>query len=79
MRWFKTKDLRSSIYAMFSVSTSTPRASDPASMDQVREAMLAVKSDTSGTRKTTAPFFWAAFQLHGDAGPLDGVPLRSAN
>lgn len=50
MRWFKTKDLRSSIYAMFSVSTSTSRAADPASMDQVREAMLALTGDDPGER-----------------------------
>ena len=30
MRWFNTKDLRSSIYAMFSVSTAAPRAPDDA-------------------------------------------------
>jgi len=50
MRWFKTKDLRSSIYAMFTVSTSTSRAPDPATMDQVREAMLALTGDDPGER-----------------------------
>ena len=50
MRWFKTKDLRSSIYAMFSVSTSTTRAPDAATMDQVREAMLALTGDDPGER-----------------------------
>lgn len=47
MRWFKTKDLRSSIYAMFSVSTATAssRADDQATMDQVREAMLAMAGE----------------------------------
>jgi hypothetical protein len=50
MRWFKTKDLRSSIYAMFTVSTSTPRVDDAASMDHVREAMLALAADDPGER-----------------------------
>lgn len=51
MRWFKTKDLRSSIYAMFSVSTAaTPRAEDPATMDQIREAMLAMAAMDHGER-----------------------------
>ena len=50
MRWFKTKDLRSSIYAMFTVSTSTPRIDDAATMDQVREAMLALAADDPGER-----------------------------
>jgi hypothetical protein len=51
MRWFKTKDLRSSIYAMFSVSTAVaPRADDPATMDQIREAMLAMAADDPGDR-----------------------------
>jgi hypothetical protein len=51
MRWFKTKDLRSSIYAMFSVSTAaTPRAEDPATMDQIREAMLAMAALDHGER-----------------------------
>lgn len=51
MRWFKTKDLRSSIYAMFSVSTAaTPPAEDPATMDQIREAMLAMAALDAGER-----------------------------
>ena len=50
MRWFKTKDLRSSIYAMFTVSTSAPRTDDAATMDQVREAMLAMTGDDPGER-----------------------------
>ena len=51
MRWFKTKDLRSSIYAMFSVTTAaTPRAEDPATMDQIREAMLAMAAVDPGER-----------------------------
>lgn len=52
MRWFKTKDLRSSIYAMFSVSTSaaSPRADDAATMDQIREAMLTLAADDAGDR-----------------------------
>lgn len=45
MRWFKTKDLRSSIYALFSVSTSSSRIDDAATMDQIREAMLEMTGD----------------------------------
>ncbi len=50
MRWFKTKDLRSSIYALFTVSTSSPRTDDAATMDHVREAMLAMTGDDHGER-----------------------------
>ncbi|MBC5783535.1 hypothetical protein H8N03_11315 [Ramlibacter sp. USB13] len=50
MRWFKTKDLRSSIYAMFSVTTRASHAEDAASMDQIREAMLALVSEDPGER-----------------------------
>ena len=50
MRWFKTKDLRSSIYAMFSVSTRATQADDAATMDQIREAMLAHCGDDPGER-----------------------------
>ena len=50
MRWFKTKDLRSSIYAMFSVSTRVSHAADAATMDQIREAMLALAGDDPGER-----------------------------
>jgi len=50
MRWFKTKDLRSSIYAMFSVSTRASHAEDAASMDQIREAMLAMVAADKGDR-----------------------------
>lgn len=50
MRWFKTRDLRSSIYAMFSVSTARPRVEDPATMDQIREAMLALTTLDAGDR-----------------------------
>jgi hypothetical protein len=50
MRWFKTKDLRSSIYALFSVSTSSSRIDDAATMDQIREAMLEMTGDEHGER-----------------------------
>ena len=50
MRWFKTKDLRSSIYAMFSVSTAKPRPEDPMTMDQIRDAMLALTAEDTGER-----------------------------
>lgn len=50
MRWFKTKDLRSSIYAMFSVSTARPRVDDAVTMDQIREAMLALVTLDPGDR-----------------------------
>jgi hypothetical protein len=42
MRWFKTTLLRSSIHAMLSVSTAKPRLPDPVTMDEIREAMLAL-------------------------------------
>ena len=50
MRWFKSRDIRSSIYAMFSVSTRTTHAADVASMDQIREAMLALSGAARGER-----------------------------
>ena len=50
MRWFKTKDLRSSIYAMLSVSTRASHAEDVATMDQIREAMLALASEDATER-----------------------------
>lgn len=50
MRWFKTKDLRSSIYAMLSVTTRAAQVDDAASMDQIREAMLAMVSEDAGER-----------------------------
>jgi hypothetical protein len=50
MRWFKTKDLRSSLYALLSVSTTRPRLDDAATMDQIREAMLAVAEEAGGDR-----------------------------
>ena len=41
MRWFKTKDLRSSIYAMFSVSTAQRRPPDDGSaLEHIREMMM---------------------------------------
>jgi hypothetical protein len=50
MRWFKSKDIRSSIYAMFSVSTRTTHAADVANMDQIREAMLGLTDGAPGER-----------------------------
>ena len=52
MRWFKTKDLRSSIYAMFSVSTAAPKPKleDVITMDQIREAMLALTAHEQSDR-----------------------------
>jgi hypothetical protein len=45
MRWFKTKDLRSSLYALLSVSTArTTRTEDPGNMEAIREAMLQLAS-----------------------------------
>jgi hypothetical protein len=42
MRWFSTKDLRSTIYAIFSVSTAAAsRPPDPGStLESIRQAML---------------------------------------
>jgi hypothetical protein len=50
MRWFRTKDLRSSLYALLNVSTARPRLDDAATMDQIREAMLALTSDEGSER-----------------------------
>jgi hypothetical protein len=50
MRWFKTTHLRSSIYAMFSVSTARPRLPDPVTMDEIREAMLVLVDLENGER-----------------------------
>lgn len=45
MRWFKTKDLRSSIYAMFSVSTAHRRPPDDGSaLEAIRELMISLAS-----------------------------------
>ena len=72
MRWFKTKDLRSSIYAMFSVSTAKPRPDDPMTMDQIRDAMLAMTAEDSGNAGERD---CAAHPLcHGPAGAV--VPAR---
>jgi len=50
MRWFNTKDLRSSIYAMFSVSTAGTRLrpDDGSSLENIREMMLAL-AETDGS------------------------------
>ncbi|MBE7368311.1 hypothetical protein [Ramlibacter pallidus] len=43
MRWFNTKDLRSSIYAIFSVGVSRPAASDHSlRTENIRQTMLAM-------------------------------------
>jgi hypothetical protein len=50
MRWFSTKDLRSTIYAIFSVSTAaSSRPPDPGStLENIRQAMLELTAlDTS--------------------------------
>jgi hypothetical protein len=50
MRWFSTKDLRSTIYAIFSVSTAaSSRPPDPGStLENIRQAMLDLTAlDTS--------------------------------
>jgi succinate dehydrogenase/fumarate reductase flavoprotein subunit len=45
MRWFKTKDLRSSIYAMFSVSTANRRPPDDGTaLESIRELMMTLAS-----------------------------------
>jgi len=54
MRWFKTKDLRSSIYAMLSVSTAKPRLPDPVTLDQIREAMLELVALDRGNGERSA-------------------------
>lgn len=42
MRWFNTKELRSSIYAIFSVSSSTPAVAPEqrSTVEDIRQAML---------------------------------------
>ena len=54
MRWFNTKDLRSSIYAMFSVSTaSRPRADEANALENIREMMLALAQSDGSDRGAT--------------------------
>ena len=51
MHWFTSKDLRSSLQALLSVSTSgRQRADDPATMNRVRKAMLALADRSPGQR-----------------------------
>lgn len=49
MSWFKTKDLRSSIYALFSVGTTPPPADDTARLEEIREVMLTLSQMDGGT------------------------------
>ena len=55
MRWFNTKDLRSSIHAIFSVSTASARerADDAGSLENVRAMMLAL-AEYEGSERATA-------------------------
>ena len=52
MRWFNTKDLRNSIYAMFSVSTaaSRTRPDDGSALENVREVMLTLAESEDSER-----------------------------
>jgi hypothetical protein len=52
MRWFNTKDIRNSIYAMFSVSTasSRPRPDDGSSLENIRDIMLALAESEDSER-----------------------------
>ena len=51
MQWFTSKDLRSSLQALLSVSTSSrKRADDPATLVRVRKAMLALADQGPGQR-----------------------------
>jgi hypothetical protein len=53
MRWFKTKDLRSSIYAMFNVSTAAPRGPDDGSaLENIRALMLTLAATEDSERAT---------------------------
>ncbi len=53
MRWFTTKELRSTITAIFSVSTAAPpsRESHAAAVEVIRRKMLAMAVLGSGERK----------------------------
>ena len=54
MRWFNTKDLRSSIHAMFTVSTAArPRADDSGALENVRAMMLAL-AEYEGSERAAA-------------------------
>ena len=54
MRWFNTKDLRSSIYAMFSVSTARPRpADDGSTLENIRQMMLTL-AESEGSERGAA-------------------------
>ena len=52
MRWFSTKELRSTIYAIFSVSTAAPSAPPDGSsaLENIRQAMLALTALDPGDR-----------------------------
>ena len=51
MQWFTSKDLRSSLQALLSVSTSArKRTDDPATLNRVRKAMLALADQGPGQR-----------------------------
>ena len=52
MRWFNTKDLRNSIYAMFSVSTASSRRrpDDGNSLENIREMMLSMAESEDSER-----------------------------
>jgi hypothetical protein len=52
MRWFKTRDLRSSIYAMLHVSTAAPRSSpdDGSALENIRSLMLTL-ADTEDSER----------------------------
>jgi len=53
MQWFTSKDLRSSLHALLSVSTSARRRTDdPATMNRVRKAMLALADRGPGQRSS---------------------------
>jgi hypothetical protein len=55
MRWLKTKDLRSSIYAMFSVSTAATRQQDDNAntLENIRAMMLAL-AESDGSERSAA-------------------------
>jgi hypothetical protein len=50
MRWFKTKDIRSSIYAMFTVSSAQRRPDDGSALESIRETMMALAEHDGSER-----------------------------
>jgi hypothetical protein len=85
MRWFNTKDLRSTISAMFTVSTAAPPtpAEQAAQLETIRRKMLALAVLTHGERSealarriryaaSVESLWYARGELMGQLAKVDG-------